>query len=70
MKITDMAYMTSVKDIAFMPALTPMEAAMLPAKMPRSMGALGHARRKAAQRWHEACVTGRRSGSGKRGPWR
>ena len=70
MKITDFAYMTSVKDIAFMPALTMLEAAMLPAKMPRSMGALGYLRRREALRWSETGVTGRRSGSGKRGPLR
>ena len=70
MKITDMAYMTSVKDIAFMPALTPLEAAMLPARMPKRMGALGHARSKEALRWREAGLTGRKSGSGKHVPWR
>ena len=51
MKITDFAYMTSVKEIAFMPALTMMEAAMLPARMPRRMGALRYVRCAQAQRW-------------------
>jgi len=67
MRITDTAYITSVKEIAFRPALTPLEAAMLPAAMPRSMGALSHARRKEAERWRLLRVSGRKSGSGKRG---
>ena len=70
MKITDFAYMTSVKEIAFMPALTMMEAAMLPARMPRRMGALRYVRCAQAQRWREAGVTGRKSGSGKHALWR
>ena len=70
MKITDTAYMTSVKDVAFLPALTPLEAAMLPAKMPRRMGALGHLRQKEGRRWQAVGVTGRKSGSGIHGLWR
>lgn len=70
MRITDTAYITSVKDIAFRPALTPLEAAMLPAQMPRGMGALSHARYLEAERWRSLCVSGRKSASGKRGPLR
>ena len=51
MNITDYAYITSVKDVAFRPALEMLEAAMLPAKMPRMMGALGYVRRREKECW-------------------
>jgi len=70
MRITDAAYITSMKDIVFRPALTPLEAAMLPATMPRSMGALSHARYQEEEHWSRLCVTGKKSESGKRGPLR
>ena len=44
MKQYDAAYTARMADVIFQPALTPMEAAMLPARMPRRMGALRHAR--------------------------
>lgn len=70
MKITDSAYITSMKDVVFRPALTAMEAAMLPAKLPRGMGALAHAKQREAACWGAPGFTGRKSGSGKRSPWR
>lgn len=70
MNITDYAYITSVKDIAFRPALEILEAAMLPAQSPHAMGALGYLRRREKACWQNMGVIGRKSGSGKRGPAR
>ena len=70
MNITDCAYIESVKDVAFRPALEIFEAAMLPAAAPRATGALGYVRRREKECWENLGVIGRRSGSGKRGPAR
>ena len=70
MNITDYAYITSVKDVAFRPALEMLEAAMLPAQAPRAMGALGYVRRREKGCWRNPGVSGRRPGSSKHGPVR
>lgn len=69
MNITDFAYITSVKGIAFRPALTPFEATMLPAAMPRMSGALAYCRRREMECWRDLFI-GRKSESDKRGPAR
>ena len=70
MRITDSAYITSVKDVVFRPALEAFEAAMLPAAEKKATGALAYAKRKEAEHWRFGEVTCRRSGSGRRGPAR
>ena len=70
MKITDHAYIMRMRDVVFRPALTAMEAAMLPARLPRGMGALAHAKQREEACWGALGFTDRKSGSGKRSPWR
>ena len=70
MNITDYAYIMRVKEVAFRPALEIFEAAMLPAELPRTAGALDYVRRREKECWKNLGVIGRRSGSGKRGPAR
>ena len=49
MRITDSAYITSVKDVVFRPALEAFEAAMLPASEKKATGALAYVKRKEAE---------------------
>ena len=75
MEITDHAYITRMRDAALQPALTALEAAMLPANLPRRTGALSYVKTREAEFWRfgrlgAEGITCRRSESGIRDPVR
>ena len=70
MRITDSAYITSMKSVVFQPALEAFEAAMLSAAEKKPRGALAYARKKEAERWCFGGFTCKRSASGRHSPAR